>query len=315
MFAMLIRIVKSVPVLRIAVTGMVLPALFLTGCLTRSANGPSLPYVKPATDVGSQADPVKVQIASRMQEMETELQRLWDTIERLKAAGGDEKEINALRERITFIESKLGIDPLARVPARPSQHAGAAWPQQPTASPGRAANAPGYSRTPATTANPGPPANPRAAGTTRQAQPVEIVNPPLKTDEEEYRTAYTTYTRGDLDTAVQLFETFLKSHPKSNLAADATYWIGEAHFSKGRYDEAILQFDRVIKEYPGSKKELSALLKQGQSFENSGDALSARYIFEKLVKDHPHTSQARKAALRLKSLPKDSANQTTHVSS
>jgi tol-pal system protein YbgF len=289
---------QDAPVTRIWAFGIlsVMVAVSLGGCLSRSGAGPSLPYVKPANSV-PRNDPVSVQIAARMQEMETELQRLWDSIERLKAAGGDENEINALRDRITFIERQLGIDQLAPVPG----------PNPPSPSP---AGTPGTRVSP-NAANPNPPIarQPGQPLPTTQ-QPIEIRNPPMTTDEQEYRYAYTTFRKGDPDNAVQLFEAFLNSHPKSNLAADAIYWIGEAHLAKGRYDEAVLQFDRVIKEHPGSKKELSALLKQGEAFAKMGDPRSARIIFRKLVTDHPHTAQARVAAAKLKSLPQDPPDQT-----
>lgn len=271
----------------------VLVAVSLTGCLNRTGTGVSLPYVKPANSV-EQTDPVKVQIAARMQEMETELQRLWDTIERLRASGGDEQEITALRDRITFIERQLGIDPVSRGAVQRQQPQ---LPLQPAGNAGARRVAPGT--------NPNPPVSQPGVRQPPEQQPVEIANPPLQTDEQEYRTAYSTFRKGDLDTAVHLFETFLNAHPKSDLASSAVYWVGEAHYAKGRFEEAVLQFDRVLKEYPGSKKELSALLKQGQAFDKMGDPRSARIIFEKLVKEHPHTAQARIAARKLKALPKD----------
>ncbi len=290
---------QDAPLTRIWVLGIlsVMVAVSLGGCLTRSGAGPSLPYVKPANSV-PQTNPVPVQIAARMQEMETELQRLWDSIERLKAAGGDEKEINALRDRIAFIERQLGIDPLAQVP-------GSNFPAKaPNGTPNPQVSSNSAIPSPRTAPLPGQQPSPTAQ------PPMEIRNPPLRTDEQEYRFAYTAFRKGDPDGAIQLFEAFLNSHPKSNLAADAIYWIGEAHFGKGRFDEAVLQFDRVIKEHPGSKKELSALLKQGEAFEKMGDPRSAGIIFRKLVTDHPHTAQARVAAGKLKSLPQDPPDQT-----
>ncbi|MDQ7781472.1 MAG: tol-pal system protein YbgF [Desulfomonilaceae bacterium] len=290
---------RHMQAIRMGVIGILCAAAALSigGCLSRQGAGPSLPYVKPANSVEGN-DPVSIRIASRMQEMETELQRLWDSVERLKAAGGDEAEIGALRDRISFIERQLGIDPLAQAPGPsippqassepPTPHAVAPHAVPPTA-----------------------PADQQVAQRLPAGQPpLEIRNPPMGTDEQEYRYAYAAFRRGDLDNGIRLFEAFLNSHPKSTLAADATYWIGEAHFAQGHFDEAVLQFDRVLKEYPGSKKELSALLKQGESFEKMGDPRSAAIIFGKLVADHPHTAQARIAARKLKSLPQNPPDQT-----
>ncbi|MFH1112611.1 MAG: tol-pal system protein YbgF [Pseudomonadota bacterium] len=280
-----------------AVILSVVAAVSLSGCLTRPGAGPSLPYVKPANSVPVNNDPASIRMASRMQEMETELQRLWDSVERLQAGGGDEKEINALKDRISFIERQLGIDP-----------------QSPAPGPNPAPSTSGRGEKPqiaAQAGNPGPPTAERPGQPPQAPQaPIEIRNPPLQTDEQEYRHAYSTFRNGDTDNGIRLFEAFLTAHPKSELVADALYWVGEGHFAKGRFDEAVLQFDRVIKEHPGSKKELSALLKQGEAFEKMGDSRSARIIFQKLVSDHPHTAQARIASGKLKSLPQDPPDQS-----
>ncbi|MBI5250534.1 MAG: tol-pal system protein YbgF [Desulfomonile tiedjei] len=143
----------------------------------------------------------------------------------------------------------------------------------------------------------GPPAGPPGA--------VEIRNSPISPDEKAYRDAYQLFRNGSFDQAIAQFEEFLKRNPKSPLASDAVYWIGEAEFGKGRFDEAVLQFDRVVKEFPGSKKELNALLKQGQAFEKMGDLKSARIIYRKLAGDQPHTAQGRIAGTKLKQLPRE----------
>lgn len=255
----------------------------LTGCLSRST-GPTLPYVKPANSV-PQIDPVPMQITSRMQDMEGEVQRLREMIERLQASGENEQSIRNLQERVALIERRLGAERTAQgtteAPARGTQEArlSSQIAPQPVGPPERQAQ-------PAAIPDP--------------AAPVEIRSTPLSPEEKAYRDAYAAFRGGALDQAVSLFEDFLKKHPKSQYAADAIYWIGEVRFGQGLFDEAVLQYDRVIKEFPGSKKELSALLKQGQAFEKMGDGRSARIIFQKIVTDYPHTAQARAAAGKLK---------------
>ena len=255
----------------------------LAGCLTRSA-GPTLPYVQPANSVPN-VDPVPLQISARMQELETEMQRLRDVIERLQASGASEREIRDLQERVSMIEKQVGIataargrvpDASARITEVPRQDQS---PVQPSAE----------IRQPA----------PAAVG--NQAPPVEIVEAPVSAEERAYKDAYAALRRQSPDEAVQLFDDFLRRYPRSPLAADAVYWMAEARFAQARYDEAVLLFDRVIKEFPGSKKELDALLKQGQAFEKMGDQRSAAIIFQRVVRENPHTAQARIAAGKLKS--------------
>lgn len=274
-------------------------ALALSGCLNRSAGSVPLPYVKPANSVPTAGPEIPVQMAGRMQAMEMELQRLWDAVERMKAAGGHDASITQLQERIAFIEKQLGIDAAMRSRSETPQVSGASPPVSGGTNPSAAlpvaprGGTHPLNNSPATAA----PERPPSIG------PIEIQNPPLSTDAQDYREAYASLRSGENEKAVQLFEAFLSNHPKSDLASSALYWAGEAHFALGHFDQAVLYFDRVLKEHPGSNKELSALLKQGQSFEKMGDVRSARYIFQKLVSDHPHTAQARLAAGRLKALP------------
>lgn len=259
----------------------------LGGCLTRTAN-PSLPYNAPGNPVNPQNTNSAIAV-SRIQDMEVELRKMRDSLERLEAAGGD-KSINSLQERISLIERQLGID------SHKNQTSGTEGSQKPGAvSSTDSMNRGGetyVSRKGAT-----------AASALDQSDEVtEVRNIPLKPDEKAYRTAYATFKSGALENAVTQFQDFLKKNPKSQFAPNAVYWLGEIRLEQGRFEEAVLLFDRVIKEYPGSKKELSAQLKQGQAFEKMGDIKSAKIIFQKIVKTFPHTAHGRLAAARLKAL-------------
>ena len=280
-----IKIIK--PAIKWPIVGTLLVGVIaLSGCLTRQA-GPSLPYVRPANSV-VQVDQAPIHLAARMQEMEGEIQRLRDQIERLQASGGEEKDIRSLQDRVAFIEKQLGIEPLPQGAGK-----GASVQQgHPQAQP--------ETRSDNISPDRGVPA---PQGVVGRASPVDILSMPLPPDEKAYREAYSAYKNGSFDQSLQLFDEFLVKHPKSEFASSAIYWMGEARFGQGRFDDAVLQFDRVIKEFPGSKKELSCLLRQGQAFEKMGDARSAKIIFQKILSDSPHTAQARIAGSRLRAIP------------
>ena len=283
-----------------SVTTLALAMLPLWGCVSR-ATGPGLPYVKPAVSMPNpNPDPASLHMSARLQELELEMQRLRDMLERLRAQpnAGSQEAIARLQQRVTFIEQQLGMEgpavtgPQATVvPApQPNPQAEPTQPRQVAARPSAQAQGHPQGHVQGMDAEP----------------PVEIVdNNAPSPEQQQYREAYNLLREGSIDQAVSLFEDFLKRYPKSNLAADAIYWIGEARFASGRYDEAVLQFDRVIKEFPGSRKELNALLKQGLAFEKMDDPRSARIIFQKLVQEKPHTPQARVASNKLKTLPSD----------
>lgn len=270
---------------KICVTVALLVLFFsLPGCLTRSA-GPTLPYVRPANSVPN-IDPASVQISSRMQEMETEMQRLRDMIERLQSSGANEREIRDLQERVALIERHVGLESSNRS-------------QRTNAAPNRPAPLRQEQRQDVPTAE----SKQAPSGVVGdQAAPIELIEAPDSAEEKAFKEAYALLKRSP-EEATRLFEEFLKKYPKSPLAPDSVYWMAEARFAQSRFDEAVLLFDRVIKEYPGSKKELNALLKQGEAFEKMGDTRSAAIVFGKLVRDYPHTAQARLAGSKLKSLP------------
>jgi len=277
------------PVIRKTGLTIALLAIFfpLAGCLTRSA-GPTLPYVRPANSVPN-IDPASVQISSRMQELETEMHRLRDMIERLQASGANEQEIRGLQERVALLERHVGLESSIRsqgssaVPRPPEPlRQGQEQRKEPPVAQSRQA---------------------LSGVIGEQAAPIELVEAPDSAEEKAFKEAYALLKRSP-DEATRLFEGFLKKYPKSPLAPDSVYWMGEARFAQSRFDEAVLLFDRVIKEYSGSKKELNALLKQGEAFEKMGDPRSAAIVFGKLVKDYPHTAQARLAGGKLKSLPR-----------
>lgn len=264
---------------------LVLVMCSVSGCLTRTAN-PELPYVKPAQSV-PQINPVPVQMASRIQDMEIEMQRLREMIERLQASGGNEQAVRNLQERVTLIERQLGIETAAQGVSGP----GVAQGSQDPRTRGQIAALP--------TQEPRQP----SAGPGDPSGPMDIRSTPVPPDEKLYREAYAAYKSGNFDQATVMFDEFFKRFPQSPLAPDALYWTGESRFGQGRYDEAVLLYDRVLKEFPGSKKELNALLKQGLAFEKMGDPGSAKIIFQKIVSDHPHTAQARLASNKMKALP------------
>lgn len=270
---------------------LILVMLSLSGCLTRTA-GPTLPYVKPAQSVPP-SDPAPVHLAARMEQMEVEIQRLRDMIERAQV-GGNDRLVRSLQERVALIEKQLGLQP-------PGDAVAPIGPPSPPVEPRPQQQAGAFEGPPPRTPVPSPPPPGRA----NVGAPVEIRNDPIAPDEKAFRDAYQSYRNGAFDPAVGQFEDFLKKNPKSPLASDALYWIGEARFAQGRFDEAVLQFDRVIKEFPGSKKELNALLKQGEAFERMGDAKSARIIYRRLTGDYPHSAQARIAGGKLKQLPRE----------
>ena len=92
--------------------------------------------------------------------------------------------------------------------------------------------------------------------------------------------------------AIQKLREFLRRSPRSELADDAQYWIGEAYYAMRDYNRAILEFNEVLLRYPKGDKVPAALLRQAFAFADLGDKVDARLVLQKLVSEHGNTPEA-----------------------
>lgn len=118
----------------------------------------------------------------------------------------------------------------------------------------------------------------------------------------DYETASRALEKKDYRTAIARFRDFLKKYPKSKLADNAQYWIGECYYALRDFDQAIVEFDAVRSKYPQGEKVPAALLKQGYAFAELGEKLNARLVLQELVEKYPQSQEAAKAKARLKAL-------------
>jgi len=114
-----------------------------------------------------------------------------------------------------------------------------------------------------------------------------------------YETAYADYTAGQWSLAIQGFETYLKTYPKSDLADDAQYYIGESYAGDSKFREAATAYEKVIRDYPSSDILPEAWYKVGISYDRLGQADKARDAFEFVVKTYPDSDAGRLAKQNL----------------
>jgi tol-pal system protein YbgF len=119
------------------------------------------------------------------------------------------------------------------------------------------------------------------------------------TESELYDRTLGYYRDGRYEEAIADFNNFLKLYPKSELADNAHFWIGECYRAQDKYEEAILAYQKVINGYPAGNKVPIAMLHQGFAFEKIDDITTAKLVFKKLVKNFPDSKEAEIARKRL----------------
>jgi tol-pal system protein YbgF len=116
--------------------------------------------------------------------------------------------------------------------------------------------------------------------------------------------------------AVAGFREFLRRYPDHELADNAQYWIGEAHFSLSRghanaglpdrakeeLERAVQEFRKVIANYPRGDKAPTALYKEALALLELKQAGVAQARLQYLIENFPQAEEAPLARERLATL-------------
>jgi tol-pal system protein YbgF len=138
----------------------------------------------------------------------------------------------------------------------------------------------------------------------KPATPVVQPKPEVKIapDQKLYDINMDMYRKGKYEETIVGFKNFLKKYPKSKLADNAAFWVGESYMALKQYEQAILAFQKVIKKYPRGNKVPNALLRQALAFYELNDKTSAKLLLRKLIKKYPRSNEARIARSKLKTM-------------
>ena len=99
------------------------------------------------------------------------------------------------------------------------------------------------------------------------------------------------------------FQRFLQANPKSDLADNAQYWIGECRYSRNDVKGALAAFRQVVEKYPKGNKVADAMLKTGQCLEAMGDVEGARVTYREVNRRFSGSAAAAVAEERRAKLP------------
>jgi tol-pal system protein YbgF len=107
------------------------------------------------------------------------------------------------------------------------------------------------------------------------------------------------YASGQWDLAVQGFDAYVRSFPKSDMADDAQVRIGNAYLQDRKYEKAVEAYDAAIRSYPNGNAVPEAYYKKGIALQSLGQRERAREALEYAIKTYPDSDAGRLAKQRL----------------
>jgi len=149
------------------------------------------------------------------------------------------------------------------------------------------------------------PAAPGGRPTTGALQPQDI-----------YQASYMDFSKGSYALAIAGFREFLRRFPDHDLAGNAQYWIGEAHYSLARgyanqnqadkakesLEQAVTEFRRVVANYPRGEKVPAALFKEALTLIDLKQPALAQARLQYLIDNFPQAEETPLARDRLAAL-------------
>jgi tol-pal system protein YbgF len=117
-----------------------------------------------------------------------------------------------------------------------------------------------------------------------------------------YDAASNLFRRNDFRSAIDAFRAFLKEYPDSQLAVNASYWIGISYANLRDYRNALSTQQEILAKYPQSAKAPDAMLAIAAIQIEQGDSGSARNTLEDIIARYPGSEAAGKARTRLAAL-------------
>lgn len=121
--------------------------------------------------------------------------------------------------------------------------------------------------------------------------------------ESDYQAAFNLLKQGRYGEAESALREFAARYPQHELAPNAVYWLGEAHYVQRDYPAALAAFESVLRDYPAARKSPDALLKAGYCQFELKRFASARALLTRVVEEYPDTQAAADARERIQRLP------------
>jgi len=107
-----------------------------------------------------------------------------------------------------------------------------------------------------------------------------------------YDQAYSDFTAGLYDLAIDGFEAFLRDFSTATQAPNAQFYIGQAYLNDAKYDKAVAAFEKLIRLYPASSRVPEAYYSKGIALRSLKQVDQARASWETVTKNYPDSPAA-----------------------
>jgi tol-pal system protein YbgF len=126
--------------------------------------------------------------------------------------------------------------------------------------------------------------------------------PPTADEQRAYEAGLNLVKTSNYKSAVESFNTFLKTYPNSQLAPSAQYWVGNSYFAMRDYKSSIAAQQRVVDLWPQDAKAPDAMLNIASTQIEMKDNRAARATLDDLIHRYPQSDAAKTAQDRIKRL-------------
>jgi TolA-binding protein len=284
------------------------------------------------------SDTVNAQLDRRNREHAAEAERqvadLGRRVESLSAALATlSGRVDEMNSRVEALNRQLRAPPpRAAAPAEPTPAPGASTPSAVATAPPPGVSGPSaiVSAPPSTATTPSvgtpPPGStaPGAPGAVTATPPRASAPPATSTrpttgalqPQDIYQASYLDFSKGSYPLAIAGFREFVRRFPDHELAGNAQYWIGEAHYSIARghansgqadkateaLEQAVTEFRRVVANYPRGEKVPAALFKEALALIDLKQPALAQARLQYLIDNFPQAEETPLARDRLSTL-------------
>jgi tol-pal system protein YbgF len=133
-----------------------------------------------------------------------------------------------------------------------------------------------------------------------QARPATTDSGATPGPNQLYQLGRDQFMRGSNSAARTAFQELLNTHPQSDVAGDAQFYVGETFSAEGNNRAADSVYAIVVAQYPNSQRAATALYKRGVIAQQAGRNADARRHLNAVVSRFPNSDEAALARDRLR---------------